>query len=69
MVLFPPLKKNPKINKESHNIINTVCAGPLLAPEAEIIVFNSKYIDVFQTNKDNIKNNTNSTELKKEIQN
>jgi hypothetical protein len=46
-----------------------VCVEPAAALEDEIIVFNSKYIEVFQINKESTKNRASNTELKKEIQN
>jgi len=66
---IPAFKKNPKINKKSHKTINNECAVPGVIFCDAIIAFNSKYKDVFQTNKETIKNNTSNTVLKKEIQN
>jgi hypothetical protein len=66
---IPAFKKKPKINKKSHNITKIVCVEPAAALEDEIIVFNSKYIEVFQINKESTKNRASNTELKKEIQN
>lgn len=66
---IPAFKKKPKINKKSHNTTKIACVDPAAALEDEIIVFNSKYIEVFQINKESTRNKANSTELKKEIQN
>lgn len=46
-----------------------MCVEPAAALEDEIIVFSSKYIEVFQINKESTRNKANRTELKKEIQN
>jgi len=66
---MPAFKKKPKINRKSHKITNTPCTDPALLLDRVIIAFNSKYIDVFQINKDIIKNKANKIELKNEIQN
>jgi len=66
---IPAFKKKPKINKKSQSTIKTECTVPGAILEATIIAFNSKYIDVFQTKRETIKNRIRSTVLKNEIQN